>query len=198
MECHGDRLPGRYTSTGAKNTMSSVMKPVKELHECDVGQPTTACQVMVCLSRRMLVTKRTVTLATSSRDKLWRAMLSLSLWASREGWLHGQVDAFDSHEQGRSGLRKSQIATAPKDTVTLNEKQDEVLPRRKDKTPNDTWVAFGVRSVVAWRHLKTSSHDKLWRAMLLSSLSTSRPRRMGWLQGEFDAHDFRPAQESDC
>ena len=28
----------------------------------------------------------------------------LSLWASREGWLHGQADAFDSHEQGRSGL----------------------------------------------------------------------------------------------
>ena len=37
----------------------------------------------------------------------------LSLWASREGWLHGRVNAFDSHEQGRSGLRKSQIATAP-------------------------------------------------------------------------------------
>ena len=37
-----------------------------------------------------------------------------------------------------------------KDTVTLNEEQGDVLPRRKDTTPNDTlWVAFGVRSVFA-------------------------------------------------
>ena len=47
-----------------------------------------------------------------------------------------------------------------KDTVTLNEEKGEVHPRSKDKTPNDTWVVFGVRSVAAWRHLKTSSHDK--------------------------------------
>ena len=33
--------------------------------------------------------------------------------------------------------------------MTLNEEQGEVLTRRKDTTPNDTWVAFGVRSVVA-------------------------------------------------
>ena len=39
------------------------------------------------------------------------ALLFLS--ASREGWLHGQVDASGSHEQGRSGLRKSQVAAAP-------------------------------------------------------------------------------------
>ena len=39
-------------------------------------------------------------------------------------------------------------------------KQGEVHPRRKDKTPNAPWVAFGVRSVATWRHLKTSSHDK--------------------------------------
>ena len=31
----------------------------------------------------------------------------------REHWLHGEVDAFDSHEQVCSGLRKSQIAAAP-------------------------------------------------------------------------------------
>ena len=42
--------------------------------------------------------------------------------------------------------------------------------------------------------LMTSSHDELWRAMLLSSLSTSRPRRIGWLHGEVDALDFRPAE----
>ena len=39
--------------------------------------------------------------------------LLFSLWASREDWFHGQVDAFDSQEQSRSGLRKSQIAAAP-------------------------------------------------------------------------------------
>ena len=85
-----------------------------------------------------------------------------------------------------------------KEKVTLNEKQCEVRLKWKDKTPNAPWAAFGVRSVAAWRHLKTSSHDELWRAMLLSSLSASRPRRFGWLHGEVDALDFRPAQESDC
>ena len=44
--------------------------------------------------------------------------------------------------------------------MTLNEKQGEVHPRRKDKTPNAPWVTFGVRSVAAWRHLKTFSLDK--------------------------------------
>ena len=53
------------------------------------------------------------------------------------GWFLGEVDALDSHEQGRSDLRKSQIAAAPtrsvfltkrKDTVTLKEEQGEVLP----------------------------------------------------------------------
>ena len=85
MECHGDRLPGRFLSTGANDTMSAMMKPAKELHEIGVGQPSAACQVMVCPSRRTLVTMRTVTLTTSSRDKLRRAMLSCSLSSSR--WL---------------------------------------------------------------------------------------------------------------
>ena len=43
-------------------------------------------------------------------------------------------------ERGQSKVKK--------DTVTLNEKQGEVHPRRKDKTPNAPWVAFGVRSVI--------------------------------------------------
>ena len=101
MECHGYPLPGRYVSTGAKDTMSATVKPAKEFHETDVGQPTAACQLMVCPSRSTLVTKGaaptrgakdteervygTVTLTTFFRDKLWRAMLSLSLSASR--WL---------------------------------------------------------------------------------------------------------------
>ena len=57
MECHGDRLPGRYASTVAKNTMSSMVKPAQELHECDVGQPTAACHVLVCPSRTTLVSQ---------------------------------------------------------------------------------------------------------------------------------------------
>ena len=44
--------------------------------------------------------------------------------------------------------------------MTLNEEKSEVHPERKDMTPNAPWAAFGVRSVAAWRHLKTSSHDK--------------------------------------
>ena len=34
---------------------------------------------------------------SSSRNKLWRTML-LCLSRPREDWLHGEVDAFDSHE----------------------------------------------------------------------------------------------------
>ena len=85
-----------------------------------------------------------------------------------------------------------------KDTVTLNEKKGEVHPRRKDKTPNAT--LGGVWR--AERRCLTTLEDvfprQVWRAMLLSSLSTSRLRRIGWLHGEVDAIDFRPAKESDC
>ena len=52
MECHCDRFPGRYISTGAKDTMSATMKPAKEFHEIDVGQPTAACQPMVSLQEK--------------------------------------------------------------------------------------------------------------------------------------------------
>ena len=57
----------------------------------------------------------------------------------REDWLHGEVDAFDSHEQVRSGLRKSdccgprvkRVVTrsddkAEKDAVKLNEERGVV------------------------------------------------------------------------
>ena len=70
MECHGDgdRLPGRYISTGVtsgeeehaveriiemrndvdKDTMSTMVKLATEIDELrDIGQPTAACQVMV-------------------------------------------------------------------------------------------------------------------------------------------------------
>ena len=50
-------------------------------------------------------------------------------------------DAGFDQERGQSKVEK--------DTVTLNEKQGEVHPRREDKTPNDTLrVEFDVRSVV--------------------------------------------------
>ena len=174
------------------------------------------------------------------------ALLSPS--ASREGWLHGEVGAFDSHEEGAreesdcSGSRVKRVLTrsedkvdkAENDTVTLHEEKSEVHPGRKDMTPNVPWAAFGVRSVVAWRKTVTLNEEKsevpprrkdmtpnapwaafgvrsvvarppedvfsrqVWRAMLLSSLSTSRPRRFGWLHCEVDALDFRPAEESDC
>ena len=33
MDCHGDRCPGRYTSTGTKDTRSDTMKPDEEQGE---------------------------------------------------------------------------------------------------------------------------------------------------------------------
>ena len=60
---------------------------------------------------------------------------------------------------GDCGFYVKRVMTKRRKTVTLNVEKGEVHPRRKDKLQNDTWVAFGVRSVVASRHLKTSSHD---------------------------------------
>ena len=99
MERHGDRLPGRYISTGSKDTMSAVVKPAKELHESDVGQPIATCQLMVCPSRSTLVTKETAPTREGwskrhrgaclrhgdTDDVLPRTMLSYSLSASQ--WL---------------------------------------------------------------------------------------------------------------
>ena len=48
---------------------------------------------------------------------------------------------------------------AEKDTVTLNEEKGDVRPQRKDMTPNVTGVAFGVRSVVAWRKTVTLNEE---------------------------------------
>ena len=65
-------------------------------------------------------------------------------------------------------------------SFSINEEKDEVHPRRKDKTPNAPWAAFGMRSVAAWRHLKTSSHDKCGEQFSPFPPSTSRPRRIGY------------------
>ena len=127
------------------------------------------------------------------------ALLSLS--ASREGWLHGQADAFvPPNKVGQACLEESDCSGSNNERVMTRARTKWTkrrTTRRKDKTPNATWVAFGVRSV---RH--GSPEDvfprQVWRAMLLSSLSTSGPRRIGWLHGEIDAIDFRLAKESDC
>ena len=52
-------FPGGLQVRGAKNTMLVTMKHAKEFHETGVGQPTAACQLMVCPSRSTLVTKGT-------------------------------------------------------------------------------------------------------------------------------------------
>ena len=80
----------------AKETFSAVVKHAREIDESasDVVGEGIVSQMMF------------------SRDKLWRAMLS-SFSTSREGWLHGEVVAFVSHEQDWSSLPKSQIAAAP-------------------------------------------------------------------------------------
>ena len=90
-------------------------------------------------------------------------------------WLPREA-GFDQ-ERGQSKVEK--------DTVTLNEEKGEVHPRRMDTTPNAPWAAFGVRSVAAWRHLKTSSHDKCGEQY---SPFLSRPAG-GRLHGEVNAFD---------
>ena len=72
------------------------------------------------------------------------------------------------------------VATKLAMSFSVNEEKGEVLPRRKDKTPKAPWAAFGVRSVAAWRHLKTSSHDKCGEQYAPFLPSTSRPRRIGY------------------
>ena len=66
-----------------------------------------------------------------------------------------------------------------KDTVTINEEQGAVLPWRKDKTLNVTWVTFGVRSV---RHGAPEDvfPRQVWTAMLFF---LPRPADRGGLAG---------------
>ena len=79
------------------------------------------------------------------------------------------------------------------DTVTLNEEKGGFRTVQGGAEGTEKRVlAYDMMS------LMTSSHDELWRAMLLSSLWTSRPRRIGWLHGEVDALDFWLAKKSDC
>ena len=81
-------------------------------------------------------------------------------------------EACYDQERGQSKVEK--------DTVTLNEEHGEILSLRKDTTSNAPWAAFGVRSVAAWRHLKTSSHDNCGEQYSPFLPSTSRPRRIGF------------------
>ena len=145
MECHGDRRPGRYINTGLEQKTPRSVSWTLMVSPIDVF-PRQAVES--------------------------DALLSPS--ASREGWLHGEVGAFDSHEQGAreesdcSGSRVKRVLTrsedkvdkAEKDTVTLNEEKGEVHLQRKDMTPNVTGVASGVRSVVAWRKTVTLNEEQ--------------------------------------
>ena len=144
MECHGDRRPGRYINTGLEQKTPRSVSWTLMVSPIDVF-PRQAAES--------------------------DALLSPS--ASREGWLNGEVGAFDSHEQGAreesdcSGSRVKRVLTrsedkvdkAENDTVTLNQEKGEVHPQRKDMTPNVTGVAFGVRSVVAWRKTVTLNEE---------------------------------------
>ena len=185
MECHGDHLPGRYINTGvpsveeghdvvrislvrsdvAEDVMSTMVKLAKMLDQ--VGQKAPRS-----VSGRCRWLRRGAPVAFPRQAVESDALLSPS--ASREGWLHGEVGAFNSHEQGAcdesdcSGSRVKRVLTrsedkvdkAEKDTVTLNEEKGDAHPQRKDMTPNATWVAFGVRSVVAWRKTVTLNEEK--------------------------------------
>ena len=94
MECHGDRRPGRYTNTGLEQKTPRSVSWTLMVSPIDVF-PRQAVES--------------------------DALLSPS--ASREGWLHGEVGAFDSHEQGAreesdcSGSRVKRVLTRSEDKV---------------------------------------------------------------------------------
>ena len=67
-------------------------------------------------------------------DKLWRAMLS-SFSTSREGWFHGEVVAFVSHEQDWSSLPKSQIALLPREACFDQERWQRGERKTQTVTP---------------------------------------------------------------
>ena len=91
-----------------------------------------------------------VSLLTSSRDKLWRAMLSCSVSAQpKAGFLVKLMRSIPTNSVGQTCERvgdcgshvKRVLTSRRKDTVTLNEEQVEVSSVAKDKTTNDVWRA---------------------------------------------------------
>ena len=121
MECHGDHIPGRYINTGVPS--------VEEGHDVErmsvVRSDEDTMSTMVKLAKML--------------DQVEQKARSLVLSRPAGGWFLGAVDAFDSHEHGRSDLRKSRrlqrlpreacFDQAERDTVTLNEAQQEVFQR---------------------------------------------------------------------
>ena len=136
-----------------KDTMSATMKPAKEFHELDVGQPNVECQLMVLHSRRQLVARRgelrpvhvltlMVSPMMSSRDKLWRATLScLSQPVEKAGYMVKSMRLIPTNKIGQA-CGKVRLLRLPrevcfdqgddkadkaeKDTVTLNGEHGKV------------------------------------------------------------------------
>jgi len=168
MECHGDRRPGRYTNTGRLSQSARCWLNRRPGRYISTGLEQKAPR---SVSGRCRWLRRGAPVVFPRQAGESDALLSPS--ASREGWLHGEVGAFDSHEQGAreesdcSGSRVKRVLTrsddkadfAKKDTVTINEEKDEVHPQRKDMTSNVVGT-FGVRSVAAWRKTVTINKEK--------------------------------------
>ena len=113
----------------AKETMSALVKLVTEICEsCDIGQPAAECQLMVLPSKKKAgyTEMRAPTRSGESRsfrEACLDAGFPVSVVESNDLFylsvsrlrrlVYGEVDALESHEQGCSGLRKSQTAAAP-------------------------------------------------------------------------------------
>ena len=149
MECHGDRLPGRYINTGvpsveeghdvvrislvrsdvAEDVMSTRVKLAKMLDQVEQKAPRS-------VSGRCRWLRRGAPVVFPRQAVESDALLSPS--ASREGWLHGEVGAFDSLEQGareesdRSGSRVKRVLTRSDDSAVFCGDRHSDTQRREE------------------------------------------------------------------
>ena len=219
MKCHGDRFPGRYTSTGGQE---------HDVSHDEAREPTAACQLMVCPSRSTLVTKGTAPTREGWSKRHRRACprhgdtddvlprqvvesnaLFFSLGQPVAGFLVKFMRLLPTNMVGQTcervgycgGSHAKRVLTKRRKTVTLNEEQGEVLTwrRTRRRTTRGWRLACGASLPVlatmeyGMVSLMTSSHDKLWRAIFLG-----QPTAEVWLHGEVDTLDSWPAKESDC
>ena len=136
MECHGDhgnRRPGRYINTGrqdhdaccgeARERVSPARSGRSRRHRgaCLGGVPIVVFPRQAAESNALLFS-----LDQPVVGYMVKSMRLIPTNTVGQAWI--PREACYDQERGQSKVEK--------DTVTLNEKQGEVHPRRKDKTPN--------------------------------------------------------------
>ena len=143
--------------------MSAMVKLVTGTCEFHIGQPTAVCQLPVTWWAPVAggakgTEERVLALMlspASSRDKLWRTM-PLSLSHAKTAYMVRSmrlIPRSSVRPAKRVGLlRPRREACCDQERWQSGERRSEAQWRawwRKNTTPNGTWVAFGVRSVVA-------------------------------------------------